>query len=126
LHYDPMIGKVIVHGRDRALAVARLRRALAELRLVGVKTCVPLLRALLEDEAFGKGATHTWYLEEFVKRGEWQALPEVAGLPADLPAVITAVLYAHGRQGAGRAVVGRRDGAGRSAWREAGRREGLR
>ena len=126
LHYDPMIGKVIVHGRDRADATARLRRALAELRLVGIRTCVPLLRALLQDKRFVAGDTNTWFLEEFVKDGAWQALPELQGMPAELPAVITAVLYAHGRQGAGRAVLGRRDGVARSAWLEAGRREAMR
>ncbi|MGH7162802.1 MAG: acetyl-CoA carboxylase biotin carboxylase subunit, partial [Planctomycetota bacterium] len=59
LHYDPMIGKVIAWAEERALAIARLRRALLEMRLVGVRTCAPLLLALLEDERFLRGEMHT-------------------------------------------------------------------
>ena len=124
LHYDPMIGKVIAHGRDREDAIARIRGALLEMRLVGLKTCAPLLLALLDDERFKNGDTDTAYLEAFVKEPHWRKLPDFGGLPAELPAVITAVLYAHERQGAGKAVVGGRRGD-RSGWVEAGRREAL-
>ncbi|MHC4550563.1 MAG: acetyl-CoA carboxylase biotin carboxylase subunit [Planctomycetota bacterium] len=126
LHYDPMIGKVVVHGRDREDAIERLRRALAEMRLVGIKTCAPLLRALLDDERFRRGETDTAYLERYVAEADWQALPELNGLPAELPPVITAVLYAHSRLGAGRAVEGARDRADGNPWVEAGRREAMR
>ena len=125
LHYDPMVGKVIVWGRDRAESIARMRRALLELRIVGVQTCAPLLLALLDDARFEKGETHTQFLESFVEEDAWRQRPSLGGLPAELPAVITSVLYAHGRQGSARAVVGRKDGAARSAWLEAGRREAL-
>jgi acetyl-CoA carboxylase biotin carboxylase subunit len=126
LHYDPMIGKVIAHGRDRAEAIARMRRALAEMRLVGVRTCAPLLRALLDDRRFLDGDTDTAYLEQFAASADWQRLPEAGGLPAELPAVITAALYAHSRQGAGRAVVADRAGAAAGEWVAAGRREAMR
>jgi acetyl-CoA carboxylase biotin carboxylase subunit len=126
LHYDPMIGKVIVHGRDREDAIARMKRVLTEMRLVGIRTCAPLLRALLDDERFRRGDTDTAYLERFVVEADWQTLPDLNELPADVPAAITAVLYAHSRKGAGRAVVGgERRGAARSAWLDAGRREAL-
>jgi acetyl/propionyl-CoA carboxylase alpha subunit len=120
LHYDPMIGKIVVHGRDREDAIARMRRALVEMRLVGVKTCAPLLLALLSDERFRRAEVDTGFLERFVAEGTWQRLPEMNGLPAEIPAVIAAVLYAHGRQGAGRAVVPR---AASGEWVLAGRRE---
>ncbi|HEX5136128.1 MAG TPA: acetyl-CoA carboxylase biotin carboxylase subunit [Planctomycetota bacterium] len=120
LFYDPMIGKIVVHGRDRADAIARMRRALVEMRLVGVKTCAPLLLALLDDARFRNGEVDTGFLERFVAEGTWQRLPELNGLPAELPAVIAAVLYAHGRQGAGRAVV---PPASSGDWVAAGRRE---
>jgi acetyl-CoA carboxylase biotin carboxylase subunit len=126
LHYDPMIGKVVVHGRDRDDAIARMRRALTEMRLVGIKTCAPLLRALLDDERFLRGDTDTAYLERFVAEKDWQALPDLNDLPAELPPIITAVLFAHARQGGGRAVVAPRDGGGGSPWLEAGRREAMR
>ncbi len=124
LHYDPMIGKVIAHGRDRNHAIARLRRALIEMRLVGIRTCAPLMLALLDDEAFLKGETNTAYLERFAADSNWQKLPDRGGLPAELPAVITAVLYAHGRKAAGKAVVS--NPTARSRWLDAGRAEGMR
>ncbi len=126
LHYDPMIGKIIAHGRDRDDAIERLKRALVEMRLVGLKTCAPLLLRLLDDPEFRAGRTHTGYLERYVVESDWQALPELGDLPADLPAVIAAVLYTHARQGASRAVVADAARAGGNAWVEAGRREALR
>jgi len=126
LHYDPMIGKIIAHGRDRDDAIERLKRALVEMRLVGLKTCAPLLLRLLDEPEFRAGRTHTGYLERYVVESDWQALPELGDLPADLPAVIAAVLYTHARQGASRAVVADAARAGGNAWLEAGRREALR
>jgi acetyl-CoA carboxylase biotin carboxylase subunit len=123
LFYDPMIGKIVVHGRDRDDAIARMRRALVEMRLVGIRTCAPLLLALLSDERFRRGEVDTAFLEKYVAEGTWQRLPDVNDLPAELPAVIAAVLYAHGRQGAGHAVVPR---AAASEWVAAGRREQMR
>jgi acetyl-CoA carboxylase biotin carboxylase subunit len=123
LYYDPMIGKIVVHGRDRADAIARMRRALTEMRLVGVKTCAPLLLSLLGDERYRKGDVDTAFLEKYVAEGKWQRLPDVNDLPAELPAVIAAVLFAHARQGAGRAVVPQ---AASSEWVLAGRREAMR
>ena len=126
LHYDPMIGKIIAHGRDRDDAIERLKRALVEMRLVGLKTCAPLLLRLLDEPDFRAGRTHTGYLERYVEESDWQALPQLSDLPADLPAVIAAVLYTHARQGASRAVVADSTRAGGNAWLEAGRREALR
>ncbi len=50
--YDSLIGKVIVTGRDRAEAIARARRAMAEIRVAGVATLIPLHRAILERPEF--------------------------------------------------------------------------
>ena len=126
LFYDPMIGKVIAHGRDRTDAIARLRRALIEMRLVGIRTCAPLLLSLLDDPRFIQGDTNTAFLEEYVKDGAWQRLPAVNELPAEVPAIITAVLYAHDRKGGGRAVVADRHEGSGNPWVEAGRREAMR
>jgi acetyl-CoA carboxylase biotin carboxylase subunit len=52
IDYDPMLGKLIVHGPDRAAAVSRLRRALADYELSGVETTLPLFRALCADPDF--------------------------------------------------------------------------
>ena len=123
LFYDPMIGKVIVHGRDRDDAIERLKRALVEMRLVGIHTCAPLLRKVLDDERYRRGEIDTGFLERFVAENDWQALPVINDLPAELPAILTAVLYAHGRKGASRAV--RSASRQRSEWVSAGRREAM-
>jgi len=54
-HYDSLIAKIIVHGRDRAEAIARMHRALAETIVEGVKTTIPYHLKLLSEPAFLSG-----------------------------------------------------------------------
>ena len=54
-HYDSLIAKIIVHGTDRADAIARMQRALAETVIEGVKTTIPYHQKLLSDPAFVSG-----------------------------------------------------------------------
>jgi acetyl-CoA carboxylase biotin carboxylase subunit len=54
-YYDSLIAKIIVHGRDRAEAIARMQRALSETVLEGVKTTIPYHQKLLADPAFLSG-----------------------------------------------------------------------
>jgi acetyl-CoA carboxylase biotin carboxylase subunit len=53
--YDSLLGKVIVHGRDRDEAIARMRRALTETVVEGVKTTIPFHLRLLSHPAFVAG-----------------------------------------------------------------------
>ncbi len=62
--YDPLVAKVITHGRDRAEAVRRMRRALEELTVEGVDVNVPLHQAILRDQAFLQGKLSTSYLAD--------------------------------------------------------------
>ena len=64
-YYDSMIAKVIVHARTRELAIARMRRALEMMVVEGIKTTIPLHRAIMEDENFQKGDFSTKFMEEF-------------------------------------------------------------
>ena len=64
LNYDPMLGKLIVFGPDRAAAVLRLRRALEDYSVLGVTTNLPLLRRIADEPDFAAGATTTDFLEE--------------------------------------------------------------
>jgi acetyl-CoA carboxylase biotin carboxylase subunit len=62
-YYDALVAKVIVHGADRGQAIARMRRALGELVLDGIRTTVPLHLRLLADPRFLEGAYSTTFLE---------------------------------------------------------------
>ena len=63
-YYDSMIGKLIAHGDDRASAIARMRTALSEVVIDGIKTNVPLHQDILADTAFQQGGTNIHYLEK--------------------------------------------------------------
>ncbi|HMQ12958.1 MAG TPA: acetyl-CoA carboxylase biotin carboxylase subunit [Candidatus Competibacter phosphatis] len=63
-NYDSMIGKLIAHGETREAAIARMRGALAELVVDGIKTNAPLHRRILGDARFLDGGTDIHYLEK--------------------------------------------------------------
>ncbi len=67
-YYDSLIGKLIVHARNRELALARLRRALSELVVDGIDTTTPLFHALLEEPDIQKGKYTIHWLEEWLAR----------------------------------------------------------
>ena len=64
--YDSMVAKLIVHAADRPQAIARMRRALAEFAIGGIKTTLPLHRRILEAPAFNDGDYTIHWLERFV------------------------------------------------------------
>ncbi|RAP42575.1 acetyl-CoA carboxylase biotin carboxylase subunit [Rhodovulum viride] len=68
-YYDSLIGKLIVHGRDRTEALARLDRALGELIVDGVETTAPLFRALLMEPDIQRGAYNIHWLERWLESG---------------------------------------------------------
>ncbi|HKK05933.1 MAG TPA: acetyl-CoA carboxylase biotin carboxylase subunit [Gammaproteobacteria bacterium] len=63
-YYDSMIGKLIAHGDTRETAMARMRTALSEIVVEGIKTNVPLHQELFRDAAFAAGGTNIHYLEK--------------------------------------------------------------
>ena len=66
-YYDSLIAKLIVHGRDRPEALARLKRALSELIVDGVDTTVPLFHDLLDQEAVQTGQYNIHWLEHWLE-----------------------------------------------------------
>ncbi|NKB36172.1 MAG: acetyl-CoA carboxylase biotin carboxylase subunit [Gammaproteobacteria bacterium] len=62
-HYDSMIGKIIAHSESRELALARMKMALAEVVIDGIKTNIPLHQRLIDDGSFMAGGTDIHYLE---------------------------------------------------------------
>ena len=67
-YYDSMIGKIIVHGATREIALARMRTALGETVVEGIKTNIPLHKELMNDLRFIQGGTNIHYLEEWLAR----------------------------------------------------------
>ena len=63
-NYDSLIGKVITYGQDRATALSRMRIALDEMVIEGIKTNIPLHEDLVRDPAFQKGGVNIHYLEK--------------------------------------------------------------
>ena len=67
-YYDSLIAKLIVRADSRPAAVVKMRDALAAMRIEGISTNLPFLRAILDDEGFGRGETDIHYLEHWLKQ----------------------------------------------------------
>jgi len=65
-YYDSLIAKLITHGKDREEAMARMRRALDEFVIAGIKTTIPLHRRIFNDAEFQKGRVSTSFLERLL------------------------------------------------------------
>jgi acetyl-CoA carboxylase biotin carboxylase subunit len=66
-YYDSLAGKLIVHGRDRQEALARMRRSLAEMVVGGVETTIPLFQDLLQDPEIVEGRYDIHWLERWIR-----------------------------------------------------------
>ncbi|MBI5517173.1 MAG: acetyl-CoA carboxylase biotin carboxylase subunit [Deltaproteobacteria bacterium] len=66
-HYDSLVAKVIVRASTRTAAIARMRRALDEMVVEGIKTTLPLLRRILDHPAFQQGEVSTSFLQELLE-----------------------------------------------------------
>ncbi|MAI19061.1 MAG: acetyl-CoA carboxylase biotin carboxylase subunit [Rhodobacteraceae bacterium TMED111] len=67
-YYDSLIGKLIVHGRDRKEALARLYGALSEIIIDGIDTTIPLFDALLREEDINNGTYNIHWLEQWLEK----------------------------------------------------------
>ena len=67
-YYDSLIGKLIVHGRDRAECIARLKRSLNEMVIGGIDTTIPLFQKLLNEPDILSGDYDIHWLEKWAKR----------------------------------------------------------
>jgi acetyl-CoA carboxylase, biotin carboxylase subunit len=122
IHYDPMLGKLIVWGRDREQALRRLGRALSEMRIEGIRTTIPLFRALLRDPDFRRGELDIEMLDRKLQDGALTLPTPVAD--RDLPLVAAAL--AHLERAQRRAEVPSPPSDARGSWRHAARLSTLR
>ena len=68
IYYDPMISKFATYGRDRNEAIDRMRRALQEYEIGGIKTTLPFFRQVMDDEEFISGKLDTGFISRFSER----------------------------------------------------------
>jgi acetyl-CoA carboxylase biotin carboxylase subunit len=69
LEYDPLLAKLVVWGNDRAEAVARLRRALSEYEVFGIKTTIPFFRRVVDHADFVAGRIDTGFIDRALAEG---------------------------------------------------------
>ncbi len=88
IYYDPMISKLAVYGRDRSEAIGRMRSALMEYEVGGIKTTLAFFREVMEDEVFISGNLDTGFIAGFNERKRHREIDQTT---RDI-AVIAAVL----------------------------------
>ncbi|MBM3182328.1 MAG: acetyl-CoA carboxylase biotin carboxylase subunit [Chloroflexi bacterium] len=116
--YDPMIAKLIVWGETRAQAILRMRRALEEYRIVGVRTNIPFHQTLMDSHRFMGGQFDTRFVEE---RFSMDDAVEARAANAEIAAIL-ATLVAH-QQSERNANIVRRNERDTSNWKWVGRWE---
>ena len=122
--YDPLLAKLVVWGTDRAEAIARMRRALGEYRVFGIRTNIPFFRQILEHPDFIAGRCDTGFIERVFSnllRPEDKA-PREEQAVAMLAAALESVLR---RNCQGGLAAGQHGAASSDEWRIAAREEGL-
>ncbi len=77
-HYDSMIAKVIVHGRDRAEAIARMKRTLEMAVIEGIHTTIPLHLKILNDADFIAGRLNTHFMDRYQSKPKTESLADTA------------------------------------------------
>jgi acetyl-CoA carboxylase biotin carboxylase subunit len=122
MEYDPLLSKLIAWGNSREETISRLRRALDEYTITGIRTNVSLFRRILAEPDFLRGEIHTKWLDELLARPHPPATPPRPG--TEEAAVIAAALW-HLEQGNGSASSKPETLAAPSRWKLQGRREQL-
>jgi acetyl-CoA carboxylase biotin carboxylase subunit len=116
IHYDPLLAKLAVWAPTRAEAIARLRRALAEYRVGGIRTTLPLFRALCDEPRFLSGEIDTQFLDRWIADRSTPATGFGDPLARDLALAAAALDF---RARAPRPVAAPAGGV--SNWKRAGR-----
>ena len=125
IFYDPLIAKLVALGEDRDQAIARMRRALVEYEVVGIKTSVPFFRWLFAQTDFAAGAFDTTSLDRLLKSRQGEPFMP-AGDDEEAVATIAAALYAAAGSGERTADRGSRRADPGSLWKQRARIEGIR
>src|SRR5207244_5860509 len=122
IHYDPMISKLMAWAEDRPRALARMRRALGEYVVAGIRTTVPFFTWLLAQPAFVDAAFHTTYLDEVLAARNGRPFVEPSPEAIELAAIAAAIHAATANGATGSNGQPREQ----SRWRTEARLEGVR
>ena len=129
MDYDPLLSKLIAWGNSREETIARLRRALEEYTVTGIKTNAGLFRRILAEPDFLRGEIHTKWLDELLQRP-----PAVASFPsenpkpdraADAAAIAAALWHANPLEKSSSQPSASQDASPSSRWKQEGRRQQL-
>ena len=90
IYYDPMISKFAAYGKDRTEAIDRMRRALAEYEIGGIKTTLPFFREIVEDDEFIAGRLDTGFISGWKKR---RRKPETEREHSDIAVIAAALTF---------------------------------
>jgi acetyl-CoA carboxylase biotin carboxylase subunit len=128
IYYDPMISKLAAWGRTRAEAIDRLRRALDEYAVGGIKTTLPFFREIVRDEKFIAGRLDTGFIPRFNERRERAkerpqpaSGPQASSLQQDIAIIAAALSYARAQ----RRASPNHQTVQQSKWKMAGRMKAL-
>ena len=100
IYYDPMISKLAVVGRDRDEAIGRMRRALQEYDVAGIRTTLPFFREVMDDVEFVEGKLDTGFISRFSER---KRDPQTSEIEKDI--LITAAALSHSKTAATTSTV---------------------
>lgn len=122
IHYDPMISKLAAWGRTRAEAIDRMRRALDEYAVGGIKTTLPFFREILRDEEFIAAHLDTGFISRFNERREREHAEgtQASSLPQDIAVIAAALTYAQAQR-----APAPNHHEQQSKWKQAGRQAAL-
>jgi acetyl-CoA carboxylase, biotin carboxylase subunit len=123
IHYDPMISKLAAWGSTRAEALDRMRRALDEYAVGGIKTTLPFFREIVRDDEFIAARLDTGFISRFNERRERPHLAggtQASGLQRDIAVIAAALAYAQTQR-----APATNHNEGQSKWKQAGRQAAL-
>ncbi len=126
VHYDPLISKLITWGRDRPEAIARMRRALREFVVKGIKTSIPFHQKVFRHPRFLEGHYDTGFIEDHIL-----SQPQLLHAPSEEERQVGIMLaaiaaYKRDRELARRAAQSAQGSEATSKWKLDGRRRQLR
>ncbi len=126
--YDPMVAKLVVWGRDRGEAIERLRRALSEFVVKGIKTSIPFHQKLVHHPKFLEGRYDTGFIDQHMAggKGGTAAASDEDAAEARRVAFMMAAIVAYKRDKQRAAAASTISSAGGDPWKDFGRRSQMR